>query len=314
MSDLDDQTTLNDLRIVLTVLREGSVSGAARRLRLTQSGLSYQLARMRRRFADDLFVRSGNRMAPTPFARRLADPAERVLKIVDSEIAASECFDPAHSERELRIGVSEIGAITFMPRLVKRMAALAPQVRVCPIPLDVTRMASALEAGEMDLAVGHVTRPPVGLKRQLLYRRDYVCIARRDHPKISEAMTLREFGRLPQVQSPSIAAARTGLIGSTQRGHVPMTVPMSAQQLAAIPFIVAGSDHVSMVPREIFQLFSPIAAIREVRLTSALPVLDIHQYWHPCFHQDAALSYFREVVFDTAKDESVQTERCLPDT
>ncbi|CAN5738748.1 hypothetical protein BH09PSE5_BH09PSE5_00550 [soil metagenome] len=77
--------TLNDLRIVLAVLQDGSVTIAASRLGLTQSGLSYQLTQMRRRFSDELFVRSGNRKVPTPFAQRLADPAARVLRIVDTE-------------------------------------------------------------------------------------------------------------------------------------------------------------------------------------------------------------------------------------
>jgi DNA-binding transcriptional LysR family regulator len=54
-----------DLRAALALLQERTVTRAAQRLGLTQSALSYQLERMRKRFGDPLFVRVGNRMSPT---------------------------------------------------------------------------------------------------------------------------------------------------------------------------------------------------------------------------------------------------------
>jgi DNA-binding transcriptional LysR family regulator len=111
---------LNDLRTLLAVLHDGTLTRAAQRLGVTQSALSYQLERMRQRFADPLFVRVGNRMAPTPFTQQMAEPAARVLRIVEKEIAGMHSFDPAATDREFRIGLNEIGAITLLPRLPQR--------------------------------------------------------------------------------------------------------------------------------------------------------------------------------------------------
>ncbi|MGD9941726.1 MAG: LysR family transcriptional regulator, partial [Burkholderiaceae bacterium] len=141
-----------DLKTVLALLQDGTVTRAAQRLGLTQSALSYQLERMRRRFADPLFVRVGNRMAPTPFAQRLAEPAARVMRIIEAEIATLSSFDPASTQREFRIGMNEIGAITLLPRLVRRMAELAPHARLTPMHVEPASLAAALESGEMDLA------------------------------------------------------------------------------------------------------------------------------------------------------------------
>src|SRR5688572_14840688 len=147
MNKLDSQATpqISDLKAVLALLQDATVTRAAQRLGVTQSALSYQLERMRKRFGDPLFVRVGNRMAPTPLAQRLADPAARVLRIVDAEIAALASFDPATTEREFRIGVNEIGAITLIPRLVRRMAAVAPRARLAPVQANAATMAATLE-------------------------------------------------------------------------------------------------------------------------------------------------------------------------
>src|SRR3954470_17499827 len=71
-----------DLNLLVTLdvlLAEGSVAGAARRLRLSPSAMSRALARLRRATGDPLLVRAGRGLAPTPHA--LA-PRERVHELV----------------------------------------------------------------------------------------------------------------------------------------------------------------------------------------------------------------------------------------
>lgn len=43
------------------------------------------------------------------------------------------------------------------------------------------------------------------------------------------------------------------------------SVTMSIQHIAAIPFIVAASDMVAIVPRELHELFSHLVAMKTVR-------------------------------------------------
>ena len=64
---------LNLLSVFQEVYRERQISGAARRLGLSQSAVSNALARLRRLFGDELFVRTGQGMQPTPFAEGLAE-------------------------------------------------------------------------------------------------------------------------------------------------------------------------------------------------------------------------------------------------
>jgi DNA-binding transcriptional LysR family regulator len=287
---------ISDLTAVLALRQDATVSRAAQRLGVTQSALSYQLERMRKRFADPLFVRIGNRMAPTPLAQRLAEPAARVLRIVEAEIAALASFDPATTEREFRIGVNEIGAITLIPRLVRRMSAVAPGARLAPIQVNPQTMAGALESGEMDVAAGHFPNSFGGLLQQLLFRRDYVCIARRDHPRIGSSLTMKQFCLVPQVHTSSVPTMREWIDAQLRKRSLEGGARMMTQHVAAVPFIVAASDYVAVIPREVFDLFAPIAPLKLVKLPVPLPAIAIHQYWHPRVASDPAVKFFRERV------------------
>lgn len=301
MKEFDDhQPQLSDLKTVLMLLKDGTVTRAAQSLGMSQSALSYQLDRMRSRFADPLFVRVGNRMSPTPFAQRLAGPAARVMQIVDTEIAGLASFDPATTEREFRIGLNELGAITLLPKLVLRLTELAPHARLTPVTVDAATVLHALDSGDMDIAAGHFPQTHDLLLQQLLYERDYVCMVRRDHPHVGDSMTMREFSQIPSIDTPASPVTRAWLDAELSRRGLQIKVQMSVRHVSAIPFVVAACDCVAVIPREVFDIFSPIAAVRTVKLPIDIPPIQIHQYWHPRVGSDAAIKFFRELVFATA--------------
>jgi len=313
MNEFDDhQPQLSDLKTVLMLLKDGTVTRAAQSLGMSQSALSYQLDRMRSRFADPLFVRVGNRMSPTPFAQRLAGPAARVMQIVDTEIAGLASFDPSTTEREFRIGLNELGAITLLPKLVRRLTELAPHARLRPVTVDAATVPQALDSGDMDIAAGHFPQTHDVLLQQLLYERDYVCMVRRDHPHVGDSMTMREFSQLPSIDTPASPVTRAWLDGELSRRGLQIKVQMSVRHVSAIPFVVAACDCVAVIPREVFDIFSPIAAVRTVKLPIDIPPIQIHQYWHPRVGSDAAIKFFRELVFATANGTETGLTPKLP--
>jgi DNA-binding transcriptional LysR family regulator len=153
----------------------------------------------------------------------------------------------------------------------------------------------------MDLAVGYFAEPHGSLLQQLLYRRDCVCIARADHPRIGASMTLREFSRKPQVGTPAMGGTQVWMDARLRRSRLQRGVQMTTQHMAAIPFIVAASDYVAVIPREVYELFRPIAPIRSVRLPLAIPPIEIRQYWHPRAAGDPAVKFLRELVYAAAR-------------
>lgn len=291
---------LADLKVILALIEHGTVTKVAERLGLTQSALSYQVERMRKRFGDPLFVRVGNRMAATPFALRVVEPANRVLRIMETEIGGIKSFDPLSTTREFRIGLNELGALTLLPRLVKRLAKLAPNARLMPLPVNAATLSHLLESGELDIAAGFFEISDTKLFQQRLYQRDYACVARCDHPRIGQSLTWREFGRAPKVHSSLVPSTTAWLESQLRKGGHPFSVHMATQYMATIPFLVAASDLIAIVPKELYELFLPISAIKLVRLPKSIPAITIRQYWHPRVAGDPSIKFLRELVYSVA--------------
>ena len=76
---------------------------------------------------------------------------------------------------------------------------------------------------------------------------------------------------------------------------------MTTGQVASIPFIVAASDQIAVIPRELYELFAPIAAVKVVTLPIEIPAIDIHQDWHPRLGKDPAVQFLGETMFEAAR-------------
>src|SRR5947207_15082213 len=70
---------LNLLIALNVLLSEGSVSKAAVRLGLSESAMSRTLARLRESTGDELLVRAGRAMVPTPRALALRDRVKELV-------------------------------------------------------------------------------------------------------------------------------------------------------------------------------------------------------------------------------------------
>ena len=288
---------VSDLQALRALATDGTVSQAARCLGITQSGLSYALERMRKRFGDPLFVRVGNRMAPTPLAMELQDPAARVLRILETEIAEIRRFDPLTTQREFRVAVNEIGAMTLIPRLVKRLSVTAPGARLNPVNLAPSALLAAMVSGDVDIAAGHFPEMAGTLLQQLLFHRDYVCVARADHARIGDALSLEEFAAAPQVMTPGVPTTMAWLEAQLRGKGLRMNTAMVCQYVAAIPFIVSSSDLIAIIPAEVQGLFGSATRLKAVRLPLKIPAIDIRQYWHPRLAADPAIGFLREQIF-----------------
>eukprot|EP01036_Dinobryon_divergens_P013890 gene13890-18734_t len=63
-----------------------------------------------------------------------------------------------------------------------------------------------------------------------------------------------------------------------------------------------GADMVAIVPRELYELFSPLLELKTVRLPKAIPAITIRQYWHPRIASDPSVKFFRELVYAVARE------------
>jgi DNA-binding transcriptional LysR family regulator len=69
-----------DIELFLAIAEAGSLSGAAKRMRITQPTVSRRIAEIERALGESLFVRSAEGATLTSFGERLVDPARRMAE------------------------------------------------------------------------------------------------------------------------------------------------------------------------------------------------------------------------------------------
>ena len=144
---------LNLLTALDALLDEGSVLGAARRMNLSAPAMSRTLGRIRQAFGDEILVRAGRRMVPTPRALELRS---RVRSLIDDarQVMRAEGFaDPAMLVRGFTIRASDYVAGVFGASLQAIAGREAPQVTLRFADQGKEDVA-ALREGRIDLDIG----------------------------------------------------------------------------------------------------------------------------------------------------------------
>ncbi|MEZ4469026.1 MAG: LysR family transcriptional regulator, partial [bacterium] len=175
MAELES-LNLNLLVTLDALLRERSVTVAARHLGVTPSAASHALARLRELLGDALLVRTPGGMVPTPRAEALEAPLSRTLRALRQIVFEPPGFEPAASTRTFRISTSDLFAV-FMAPVIARSRAEAPGVDL-EIIGGAAEPFEGLASGAVDVAIGVVAPEAVGLLRLVLLRERFVCLVR----------------------------------------------------------------------------------------------------------------------------------------
>jgi LysR family transcriptional activator of mexEF-oprN operon len=161
---------LNLLPVFVALMRERSVTKAGRAMFLSQPATSAALARLRETFRDELFIRSGRTLEPTPRAEALMAELGPALLSIAGTLYGATPFDPAVDARTFRVGWSDDVAIAAMP-LLARLRQGAPHCRLVIRSANFATIPAMLASGEIGTAVGFMNDDLPATARQRVIRR-----------------------------------------------------------------------------------------------------------------------------------------------
>jgi DNA-binding transcriptional LysR family regulator len=288
---------LRQLRAFELVLRERNLTQAATALGLSQPALSKTLARLRRYFADPLFVRAGNRMEPTAKARELEPSVRSLLDSVTMLRAHHRPFDPRTATRTFAFSVVDLGVLRLVPQLLPYLEREAPGVKLRIVPPDVEGLEASLEAGHLDFAMGSFAALSKRIRRQALWSVTYLSVARSGHPRLTAKPSLAAF-----------AAERHVLVSTAGTGHAHQQAERALERalpaenvVCRVPtfmtagFIASRTDAVATVPDTLATELADAFGLRSFPTPVKMPRLDVAQYWHERFHRDPGNQWIRSV-------------------
>ncbi|WP_341705438.1 LysR family transcriptional regulator [Ferrovibrio sp.] len=177
-------------RSFLAVLREGSLSAAARRLGLTQPTLGRHVAALEQLLGAALFIRSRSGLSPTEAALDLQPYAE-ALEATAAAALRSASGRGRSIRGSVRVSASEIVAIEVLPPILAGLQAAHPDLVIELVP---SNRVENLLLREADIAVRMVAPAQEALVAKRIgaielgfhAHRDY--LARRGTPRSLTAM------------------------------------------------------------------------------------------------------------------------------
>lgn len=248
--DLDD-FDLNLLKVFDAVMAERGVSRAARRLGLTQSAVSNALARLRRSFGDELFVRTPAGMEPTALARGLAKPVTAALDQMRGALTSMAPFDPAGSSHRFIIGMADHAEFLFAPPLASCLAHEAPNARLTIRAVDRDRVLDMIDGDVVTLAIGVLPDAPPHMTRIVLMRQRLAVVMRTDHPAAAAPLDLDTYLAFDHV----LVSAVGSEVGAVDRALAAIgrrrRLQLVASHLLAAAAMVAGDTLLCTLPERV---------------------------------------------------------------
>ncbi len=139
------------LQTFLAVAHTGSLSAAARELRLSQPTVGRHIQTLEEQVGAELFVRQAKGMALSDAGRRLLEPAERMREAA-GQLALTVAGADADMAGTVRVTASTFTSQHHLPRIIAKLRAEAPEIQLEIVPSNTSENLLFREA---DIAVRH---------------------------------------------------------------------------------------------------------------------------------------------------------------
>ncbi len=286
-----------DLNLLVTLdvlLSEGSVARAARRLRLSPSAMSRQLARLRATTGDPLLVRAGRGLVLTPRALELSERIGHLVEEVEAVLRPADRLDLDHLVRTFTLRSSDGFVENFGPALIAKVAAEAPGVRLRFVP-KLDKDSTPLRDGSVDLETGVVggSQGPE-VRTQALFRDRFVGVVCVGHELCRGEITPARYAAGRHILVARHRFDKGPIDDALERLGLEREIAATVGGFSLALALARNSDMVATVPERhtgnlragLFSFFLPIP----------IPEITVSMLWHPRLDADPAHRWLRECV------------------
>lgn len=298
------QLDLFSLMCLVSLVKELSVSIAAKQMGISQPAMSQVLARLRVLSNDPLLVRGANAMLPTSRALHLAQAAQQSISLIEGAFWKERKFVPVEAARLYSIMASDYVQAVFFPSLMQRFLVQSPKSSIRAILPDLRRLHRDLESGPVDLAIGFFTNLAPTLRSVGLFRDSLLCalpraeFAKRRLVGLNEYVTMNHVVLFTEENGSSTMERHVDHALSLKGGE--RKTALHAQNMTTILDAVARHGFAATVPA---RLVDPdrYPRVKFLPLPFAVPDIVLSMVWHERNHHETANSWLRGVAREAAR-------------
>lgn len=139
-------------QIILTIMREGSFTAAAKALFITQPTLSQTVRQIETQLGEPIFIRGKTPLVLTPAGELYTQAARRILQI---EAQLTDAIDMLHggAKGTIRLGFAPFRSDELLPQVLQAYQETYPDVQLSTVEAPSARLEQMLLRAELDIAL-----------------------------------------------------------------------------------------------------------------------------------------------------------------
>lgn len=284
------------LKILLTVLEEGSVSAAAVRLEMSQPAVSHALDRLREIFGDPLFVKAGRGIRPTAHAHALGERARVVLDDLRA-LTVPPRFEPGAVALHFTLAANDYQRDLLLPGLLRRLRAQAPRLSISVIPSGIPSP-QQLRSDRCDLILSPYPPEAEDILQKRLFSDRSVCFY---DPQVRQPpRTLAEYLAAQHIALMFNEGERGKLDDRLQARGMRRQIALTVPNFSGVAPFLRGSDLLATLPSLLRH--GSLSDLAWVAPPFELEPLTLYMLWHRRNQLDPAHQWLREALEQTAAE------------
>jgi DNA-binding transcriptional LysR family regulator len=282
---------INLYPLFITIFEQKSISKAAQILCITQSAASHALQRLRQHLQDDLFVRAGSKMLPTPFAEQIYPVIKNALIAIQSISVQKQNFDPSMVQT-LKIAVHDEIEPIILPKLVEHFHQLNLAIQFSSIKLDRKNVVIDLATQQIDFVIDLEQNFGEKIQFEKLLQDQFVVCTQQP------SMTKDIYLTSPHI---GVSSRRTGVFVEDiylNRKKLSRQIFLRCQHYStALQILTQQSSVLLTIPKNILAHLQIAEGLNIFDVPVQLPNIDIGMYWHKDLQDNSRREFLRSEIY-----------------
>ena len=292
---------LNLFVIMNSIYTEGSLTKAAEVVGITQPAVSNALSRLREKFDDELFVRTGGGMVPTQKTENIIKDIQNALQLMQKSVNEPDEFNPATSQKTFRLSLGDINEGRILAILIGKIEKQAPNIKLECYYSARDKVPHALATNELNFAVDPFIPNSKDTNAMKVFSDQFVIAHRANHPvsKVT-ALTLEEVLKLKYINISNRKRGASVVEMEMQKMQLQPEMSLRAQHYLVTPEIVRSTDLCLLCA----ETFAKKHGLSYIELPFDVPPLEQYLIWHSSDDNDGSHIWMRDLIAESFKEVS----------
>jgi len=284
-----------------SIYTEGSLTKAAEVVGITQPAVSNALSRLREKFDDELFVRTGGGMVPTQKTENIIKDIQNALQLMQKSVNEPDEFDPATSQKTFRLSLGDINEGRILAILMGKIEKQAPNIKLECYYSARDKVPHALATNELNFAVDPFIPNSKDTNSMKVFSDQFVIAHRANHPvsKVTD-LTLEEALKLKYINISNRKRGASVVEMEMQKMQLQPEMSLRAQHYLVTPEIVRSTDLCLLCA----ETFAKKHGLSYIELPFDVPPLEQYLIWHRSDDNDGSHIWMRDLIAESFEEVS----------